>query len=244
MGRAQAIFGLTLLGMLAGLAGSLGGLATRLSMPARSDTALPIPGAAPSSAAPRYLASGAWHALGVQYGIIEVGVEVEPGVLEYSVPWPDNRLWHSHFIANILPPDEAAAFKLIASEAASADMREPLGPIQSITETPPMPRSRRSGSDPDRVLNDAQLASLKARLKLTPDQERMWPAVEAALRKISYAKPAKGGSQAAYFDFDSPEVRQLISAASPLITRLSDNQRREVRSLAHVMGLDVVAASF
>ena len=38
------------------------------------------------------------------------------------------------------------------------------------------------------MLNDAQIASIKARLHLTPDQERMWPAVEAALRNIAYAK--------------------------------------------------------
>ena len=40
------------------------------------------------------------------------------------------------------------------------------------------------------MLNDAQIASIKQRLKLTAEQERMWPAVEAALRKIVYTKNA------------------------------------------------------
>jgi hypothetical protein len=53
------------------------------------------------------------------------------------------------------------------------------------------------------VLNDAQIASLKQRLKLTAEQERMWPAVEAALRKIVYTKnamnPQTGAAQSERF---------------------------------------------
>src|SRR5581483_933417 len=47
------------------------------------------------------------------------------------------------------------------------------------------------------VLNSAQLASIKRRLNLTPDQERYWPAVEAELRKMEYKKDAKGTRTAA-----------------------------------------------
>ena len=48
----------------------------------------------------------------------------------------------------------------------------------------------------------------------------------------------------AYIDFDGPEVQRLKSVALPLIMSLSEDQKREVKSLAHVMGLDGVAASF
>ena len=37
------------------------------------------------------------------------------------------------------------------------------------------------------VLNDSQIASIKKRLNLRPDQERYWPAVEAELRKMLHA---------------------------------------------------------
>jgi hypothetical protein len=110
------------------------------------------------------------------------------------------------------------------------------------------------------VLNDAQIASIKKRLKLTPDQEQMWPAVEAALRRIAYktaaaarhrpvaSDVADAGRQhtglMAYIDPDSAEVQQLKYAAIPLIMRLNDEQRREVKSLAHVMGLESVASEF
>src|SRR5262249_42387298 len=42
------------------------------------------------------------------------------------------------------------------------------------------------------VLNDSQIASIKKRLALTPDQERYWPAVEAELRKMEYKKGTGG----------------------------------------------------
>jgi hypothetical protein len=99
------------------------------------------------------------------------------------------------------------------------------------------------------VLNDAQIASIKGRLHLTPDQERMWPSVEAALRSIAYAKAhdaTRRGAAAAIasLDPDSVEVQGLKSAAVPLILSFSDEQKNEVRSLAHVMGLDQLAAQF
>jgi len=111
----------------------------------------------------------------------------------------------------------------------------------------------RVANRPGFVLNDGQIASIKRRLNLTPDQERMWPAVEAALRNIAYAKahnePHRRGARAsatqlASVDPESPEVQGLKSAAFPLIMSFSPEQKSEVRSLAHVMGLTKLAASF
>jgi hypothetical protein len=99
------------------------------------------------------------------------------------------------------------------------------------------------------VLNDAQIASIKSRLHLSPDQEQMWPAVEAALRSIAYSKSRdsrhRGGAtsaEVASLDPYGPEVQGLKSAAFPLIMSFSDEQRSEVRSIAHVMGLDQLAS--
>jgi hypothetical protein len=94
------------------------------------------------------------------------------------------------------------------------------------------------------VLNDAQIASIKTRLKLTPDQQRSWPAVEAALRNITYKKDAKSGSKLASVDPNSQAVQDLKSAAIPLIMSFSDAQKDEVRTLARLMGLEQVAQSF
>jgi hypothetical protein len=109
----------------------------------------------------------------------------------------------------------------------------------------------RRGGRPGFLLNDAQIASIKSRLHLSPDQEQMWPAVEAALRNIAYAKAQSArrhgedrGTEVASLDPDSAAVQGLKSAAVPLIMSFSEEQRSEVRNLAHVMGLDKLASEF
>jgi len=97
------------------------------------------------------------------------------------------------------------------------------------------------------VLNDAQIAQIKSRLHLSPDQEQMWPAVEAALRTIAYSRSHghRGGAtsaEVAALDPYGPEVQGLKSAAFPLVMSFSDDQRSEVRSIVHVMGLDQLAS--
>jgi hypothetical protein len=116
---------------------------------------------------------------------------------------------------------------------------------------PPALADARHASRPGFVLNDAQIASIKNRLHMSVDQEQMWPAVEAALRNIAYAKArdarrhgAAGGTESAALDPESAEVQGLKAAAVPLIMSFNDEQRSEVRSLAHVMGLDQLASQF
>jgi hypothetical protein len=101
------------------------------------------------------------------------------------------------------------------------------------------------------MLNDAQIASIKTRLHLTPDQEQMWPAVEAALRNIAYTRSrearrhgASANTQVAAADANGVDVRDLKSAAIPLIMSFNAEQKDEVRNIAHVMGLDQLASQF
>jgi hypothetical protein len=92
------------------------------------------------------------------------------------------------------------------------------------------------------------IASIRRRLKLTAEQEKLWPPVEAALRKIVYTRAAMnqqhGQPPTAYIDPTSPAVQELKSAALPLLTRLNEEQKHEVKLLAFVMGLEAVAAHF
>ncbi len=114
------------------------------------------------------------------------------------------------------------------------------------------PPRDRSGDRPGAVLNDAQIASIKQRLNLTPDQERMWPSVEAALRGLAYAKnghPHKGGTHdaaqaVAAIDPTGPDVQNLKSAAFPLIMSFNDDQMRELQSITRVAGLDKLVSNF
>jgi hypothetical protein len=94
------------------------------------------------------------------------------------------------------------------------------------------------------VFNDAQIASIKSRLRLTADQQRHWPAVEAALRNITYKKDTARGGKSAAVDPNSPGVQQLKSSAIPLVLSFSEEQKNEVRQLARLMGLEQVASAF
>jgi hypothetical protein len=97
------------------------------------------------------------------------------------------------------------------------------------------------------LLSDAQIAAIKGRLNLSAGQESYWPAVEDALRRVAkkiheqrQAKPNAGGPP---IDPESEEVQQLKSAAMPLLFQLREDQKREVRSLARIIGLEAVAAA-
>jgi len=107
--------------------------------------------------------------------------------------------------------------------------------LASAVAKPVKPRS-------NAVLNDSQIAGIKKRLNLTPDQERYWPAVEAQLRKMEYTRKSQGGSRTASIDMSKVDVEGLKSAGFPLVMSFNDDQRRELRSLAHLLGLESVVA--
>jgi hypothetical protein len=152
-----------------------------------------------------------------------------------------------------LQADEAAPVRAIPVSLPVTAKRE----AKVVTANAPRPAPKaeadampRRGSHSG-FLNDAQIASIKSRLHLSPDQEQMWPAVEAALRNIAYAKAQSArrhgddrGTEVASLDPDNAAVQGLKSAAVPLIMSFSEEQRSEVRNLAHVMGLDKLAAEF
>jgi hypothetical protein len=100
----------------------------------------------------------------------------------------------------------------------------------------------------DAVFNEAQIAMIKRRLDLRPEQEYMWPAVEAALRKLSYAKgsrkPGVDINRVAAIDPGSAGVQDLNNAATPLVMSFSGDQRRELLSIAHIAGLESLVPKF
>ena len=142
-----------------------------------------------------------------------------------------------------LPKAKPAVHAASAPAAAAAASAQPKLALASATTKPAVaaaPKPRRSNA----VLNESQLVSIKKRLNLTPDQERYWPAVEAELRKMEYTKTADNkstqGTRAASIDISKVDVQGLKSAGFPLVMSFSDDQRRELRSLAHLLGLESV----
>jgi hypothetical protein len=96
------------------------------------------------------------------------------------------------------------------------------------------------------MFDDGAIAGLKTRLRLSDDQIGYWPAVESALRDVARKQLRHTGKsmQGAKINIDvnSPEVQQLIWAAMPLLMRLRDEQKSEIRKLARIMGLEQVAS--
>jgi hypothetical protein len=113
-------------------------------------------------------------------------------------------------------------------------------PQLAAATSKPAAAPKRSNS----VLSESQIASIKRRLNLTPEQERYWPAVAAELRKMEYKRDGKPapGNRMAQVDISKVDINGLKSAGFPLVMSFSDDQRRELRSLAHLLGLENVMA--
>lgn len=120
------------------------------------------------------------------------------------------------------------------------------------------PRGRMTAEDAQ-ALVDARVAGLKAGLKLTPDQEKNWPAVEAAIRDLAKERIARmeerrarrqarreGQEQQEQTQRDgiallrqradaltrrAANLKRLADAAEPLYKSLDDNQKRRLQFL-------------
>jgi hypothetical protein len=143
-------------------------------------------------------------------------------------------------------PEQAMAYAEPAEPAPAA--RPTTGSVERNAAVPRPPERRVAlahAQDVAVVFNEAQIASIKDRLALTDEQQRYWPPVAAALRGITRQRaPGAGKTARLFVDPNGADVQRLKSAAITLIMRLREDQKREVRTLAHLMGLESVAAQF
>ncbi len=138
-----------------------------------------------------------------------------------------------------LPPQLATAspdLPAMALAYAAPDLDQPAEPV-GRPELPaptaakravqaPRPASQAAASASNALLNSAQIASIRERLKLSSYQSQLWPPVESALRDIAYqghpdgrklASNAPANVRGAQIDPNSAPVQRLKSAAFPLI---------------------------
>jgi hypothetical protein len=155
-------------------------------------------------------------------------------------------------VANDDAPTQATApagYSLASLDTTAVDPPKPrtepriMEPRKPVAATPEKPKR----AEPQKLLlDDAQIASLRTRLQLSPTQDEFWPAVEVTLRNVirQHARNSRKSPSGVtpQIDVNSAEVQQLISAAVPLIMRLSEEQKREVRALARIIGLETVAS--
>lgn len=144
-------------------------------------------------------------------------------------------------------PPKAPAEELAPSAAPAGPKHAsltPLAPAPAPQQQKPKPAST-PPSATSGILDDQQIAGLRGRLRLTSEQAEYWPAIEEALRDVVRTQfrgrhVARGSKP--NIDVNSPEVQKLIWAAMPLLMRLRDDQKNEVRKLARVIGLEQVAS--
>ena len=102
------------------------------------------------------------------------------------------------------------------------------------------------------VMSLAQVARLKAVLKLNAAQEQLWPAIERAFNEICQAQDANASQglvqgikhRAASIALNALALRRLASAAYPLLRTLDDEQKQSGLAFARSVGLHSVAAAF
>jgi hypothetical protein len=98
------------------------------------------------------------------------------------------------------------------------------------------------------ALGDARIAALKAGLKLTPEQEKNWPAVETAMRDLAKQRSERFAARASAEKPKDPierlsqraevmqergaALKKLADAAGPLYKSLDDGQKRRFVMLA------------
>jgi hypothetical protein len=155
-------------------------------------------------------------------------------------------------LASFDPPqtiNPSESLRQAFASAAPADLEAAniTASVASQAPSKPKPVAKPAAQKPYALLSDAQIAGIKARLRLSADQEYYWPAVENALRAVARKihatrKTDPNATGAPPIDPDAAEVQQLKSAAMPLLFQLREDQKQEVRTLARLIGLEKVAA--
>jgi zinc resistance-associated protein len=154
----------------------------------------------------------------------------------------------------------ASAFVIASLAAAAGESENPPGasnpPAAGQSENPPGPWVQQWAVCHEAMV-DAQLAGLKAGLRLTPDQEKLWEPFEAAVRDLAklriqhlqtrmepmmggegmmpgmmgpYMGQAEGGGGASPFD-RLEAMADRISKAAPAIKKLADTAKPLYASL-------------
>jgi hypothetical protein len=108
------------------------------------------------------------------------------------------------------------------------------------------------GVETSHLATSVNIDRIKSVLRLTPEQQRYWPAVEGALRDLGHRRQPQTenasfvrriSSRVVSVVLDSAAVSRLAAAARPLILALNDEQRHAALGLAHEMGLGPVVAA-
>ena len=120
--------------------------------------------------------------------------------------------------------------------------------IGMLSNTPAASAAELGGAGMEQPGRSIDIGRIRHVLQLTPQQERYWAPVEAALRDLARqqesGEPAslvrRIGRRAVSIVFNTAAIERLAAAARPLIAVLSDDQKRAASGMAQQMGLGPV----
>jgi len=126
-------------------------------------------------------------------------------------------------------------------------------PALAAADTAAAPAAESSMAEPSFLL-DAKLAGMQAALKLTPEQQKLWPAFESAVRdgvKLrmemmgAMREQMKSGERPSPIDMltqvsdhlekASQAIKHVVDAAKPLYDSLNDEQKSHFGPLLHML---------
>jgi hypothetical protein len=102
------------------------------------------------------------------------------------------------------------------------------------------------------VLTEAHISQARQVLRLTAEQEKYWPAVEAALRHLVQHRSQDDGSggmlsrignRAAGAASAAMGIKRVWAAAQPLIRVLDEDQKRSAMAMVHSLGIGKLASA-
>jgi zinc resistance-associated protein len=136
----------------------------------------------------------------------------------------------------------AGATALTLIVGASAYAQQPPG-------APDFGRRQQFGAEDRAAFLDARIAALHAGLRLTPEQEKAWPAFEQAYRDLAAARGDRSGGPRAEQSLDpgqraqrnadalaarSTALKRYADAVAPLYQGLDDSQKRRFGILSRM----------
>lgn len=163
--------------------------------------------------------------------------------VEQFAPSGADRLSRATKADRPAPLSDTNAAAVSDVDASTVATTSPAGAALIVASPLPPSKPKRLLAGSSGLLNDAQINGIKNRLGLTPAQAEHWPAVEVALRDVARRHLGRGKKGVTpKIDVSSPEVQRLIEVAAPLVRQLREDQKREVRQLVRMIGLETVAS--
>ena len=97
------------------------------------------------------------------------------------------------------------------------------------------------------TVTSGHIARLKAALRLTPAQQKYWPAVESALRSLGRSEANASGrgwtKRAGAAVGSANAVRRVAAAARPLVSVLDERQKQDGMQVIRALGFSSLASA-